>query len=99
MSVSLIVPLTGRRWPGTNQGLATPVLAAAISRIRASTGFTHTGLGILAGVQWHTVSTWERGITEPTDRHLQAIARALNLDPVRMVADALATELAERPKN
>jgi DNA-binding transcriptional regulator YiaG len=76
-----------------------PVLATAIRRIRAATGYTQTTFGILAGVKWQTVSGWERGQSDPSDAHLRAIAAALSVDPIRMVHDALAAELADRPQN
>jgi transcriptional regulator with XRE-family HTH domain len=75
------------------------VLGIAVRRVRVGRKLTQTQLGALMGLHYATINRWENGATEPTDEQLKKLAAVLRLDPVRMVADALNAEIAERPAN
>jgi transcriptional regulator with XRE-family HTH domain len=59
-------------------------LAAA----RVAAGLTQQQIADALGTNKARISEWERGVTQPRASRLPAVARAINVDPLELMADS-----------
>lgn len=62
-------------------------LGRRLVRLRRAADLTQEGLAHAAGLHWTYIGQIERGERNPTFKNLLKLARGLDVDPSRLVAD------------